>query len=329
MAHIAAGQIAVAVSADGQAKVWARPTRGQLFEEESGRPVDLECAPLRAAAVGASYAHGIGVDGALWAWRWGQPPERLAAPTNVQAVAVGQWHSLVLDKGGRVWQLDAIGNKTAEGKVRVAPSAVKLSELEPVLQRSLTDVTAVAAGGAYSLALRRDGTVWHWGRLKALRGSGIVIDTPEQITGLSDVVGIACGDSHALAVDAKGAVWAWGDNTLRQHGPQTPSQDLVKEPVQVAGLPKIKAVAAGWHKSLALDGEGSVWQWGTGYMGRAVRPAEQQLSQGPHKVAELPPVTAVAVFGSYALALTKDGQLWAWGETEPRLRRPHKPPRLR
>jgi alpha-tubulin suppressor-like RCC1 family protein len=100
----------------------------------------------------------------------------------------------------------------------------------------LTGVTAIAAGGAHSLALKRDGTVVAWG----CRG----VDTGEcgVPSGLSGVTAIAASTADSLAVKRNGTVVAWGCGAGADDGQcRVPS-----------GLSRVSAIAAGSYHSLAL-----------------------------------------------------------------------------
>jgi hypothetical protein len=88
----------------------------------------------------------------------------------------------------------------------------------------------VAAGLAYGVALKADGTVAVWGSASS------VLDIP---AGLSNVVAIASGTDHCLALKADGTVIAWGRNDF--------SQTVVPE-----GLTNVVAVSAGDYHSFAL-----------------------------------------------------------------------------
>ena len=68
----------------------------------------------------------------------------------------------------------------------------------------LDGVVAVAAGGNYSLALKKNGQVWSWG--STLLGKRRV----ERVEGLPPVVSISAGGTHAAAVTEEGEVWVWG-----------------------------------------------------------------------------------------------------------------------
>jgi alpha-tubulin suppressor-like RCC1 family protein len=108
----------------------------------------------------------------------------------------------------------------------------------PVAVSGLTSgVSAIAAGGDHSIALKSDGTVWAWGdnQLGQLgNGNNIASNTPVQVSGLTDVTAIAAGDNHSLALKDDGTVWAWGDNQFGQLGDGTNSTRNI--PVQSTGL---------------------------------------------------------------------------------------------
>ena len=69
--------------------------------------------------------------------------------------------------------------------------------------QNLSGVSAIAAGGVHSLALKNDGTVWAWGynRFGQL-GNGTNTDsiTPVQVSNLTGVTAVAGGDNRSLAV---------------------------------------------------------------------------------------------------------------------------------
>jgi alpha-tubulin suppressor-like RCC1 family protein len=87
---------------------------------------------------------------------------------------------------------------------------------------------------------------------------------------LTKVIAIAVGGAHSMALRADGTVWTWGYNGSGQLGDNS-AFDGVKTfkgvPVnsyarQVAGLSRIRAVAAGPAESFAIDADGSVFSWG-------------------------------------------------------------------
>lgn len=131
-------------------------------------------------------------------------------------------------------------------------------------------------------------------------------------------IAVAAGQDHFLAVKENGSVWGWGRNQWGQLGDGTRSDR--NRPVRVKGLENIKAVAAGISFSLALDNEGNVWAWGRNQLGQLGQPIGNAVLFGaaiwngvPTQIAGLNTIVAIATGTHHALALTKDGQIYAWG----------------
>jgi alpha-tubulin suppressor-like RCC1 family protein len=86
----------------------------------------------------------------------------------------------------------------------------------------MTGVTALAADGLFSLALRADGTVWSWGNNSdGQLGDGTLGSraTPAQVSSLGGQgVGLAAGQRIAMAPLADGTVRAWGSNQSQRIG---------------------------------------------------------------------------------------------------------------
>lgn len=106
------------------------------------------------------------------------------------AIAVGKAHSLALRRDGTVfgWGYNRNGEATGaptEQEPHISRGLVSLQGLR------LTNITAIAAGEQYSLALCKDGTVRAWGNRVFYR------DPPSNLT---NVVAIAAGESYCLAI---------------------------------------------------------------------------------------------------------------------------------
>jgi hypothetical protein len=144
----------------------------------------------------------------------------------------------------------------------------------------LTGVTAVAAGGYHTVALKGDGTVVAWGS-----NSNGQTTVP---AGLSGVTAVAAGGYHTVALKSDGTVVAWGLNSSGQTNVP-------------AGLSGVTAVAAGGYHTVALKGDGTVVAWGYNNDGETTVPAG------------LSGVTAIAAGGYHTVALKGDGTVVAWG----------------
>lgn len=177
---------------------------------------------------------------------------------------------------------------------------------------------AIGAGTSHNLALRLDGSVVSWGRLKtdpalfpngrndvvalaaginqtlALHADGAVSlvhvgDASFHLPlGLSNVVAIAAGTKHFLALRSDGLVVSWGLGTAGQ-------TDVPPS------LSKVVAIAGGHDHSVALRQDGTVTAWGRSDAGQTSIPAG------------LKEVIAIAAGHHHSLALRRDGTVAAWG----------------
>ncbi|MHC4093970.1 MAG: RCC1 domain-containing protein, partial [Planctomycetota bacterium] len=270
-------------------------------------------------------------DGSVWAWgsndggRLGDgrtsdspvPVPVHGLPGPAIAITAGDGHSMALLVDGSV---GAWGNNNGG---RLGDGTTTDSNVPVPVAGLPGPVAAVAAGGAYSLALLADGSVWAWGsNLYGQLGNGTITQSatahpiPAPVIALpGPVTAITAGASQALALLDDGSVWAWGRNDRGQLGNGTMSESPIPIPAPVTGLPGPVTAIAGrsWH-SLALLADGSVWAWGNNNSGELGDPGTTSHSPIPVPVAGLPgPVAAVAGGSGHSLAILTDGSAWAWG----------------
>jgi alpha-tubulin suppressor-like RCC1 family protein len=141
-------------------------------------------------------------------------------------------------------------------------------------------------------------------------GAPATVPLPAGVT----VTSVAAGEHHTLAVTSAGGVLAWGTNSSGQLG--TGNQASTKGPVPVSLPPNVKvtAVAAGDAFSLALTSTGSVLAWGAngnGQLGDGT--GTTRLSPVPVALPPHTTVTGISAGNTFALALTSDGRILAWG----------------
>jgi hypothetical protein len=203
----------------------------------------------------------------------------------------------------------------------------------------LTDVVAVAAGSAHSLAVKSDGTVYAWG----YDGFGQLGDStshagnqssiPVQVQGvggsgfLTGVSSVAGGGLHSLAVKSDGTVYAWGYNGTgglgNNGGPDSNTPVQVKGVGGVGFLGGVTSVAAGSEHSLALKGDGAVYAWGNNFKGQVGDGTSGNQRNTPVQVRDesgsgfLTGVTDVAAGAEQSLAtVSPHGTVWAWGRND-------------
>ncbi|KAK3245147.1 hypothetical protein CYMTET_45269 [Cymbomonas tetramitiformis] len=185
-----------------------------------------------------------------------------------------------------------------------------------------------------------------------------------------EVVQVACGKFHSLAVTRGGEVWAWGSATCGAlgiadvsglpHEKEDDSEVYQPVPTVVAGLQghevvqvavslpqpggdarrggvgvgrrdvwpghEVVQVACGEDHSLAVTRGGEVWAWGSATCGRLgiadVSGLPREGEDDSEVYQPVPTVVAglqghevvqVAVGACHSLAVTRGGEVWAWG----------------
>ncbi|MGD9732942.1 MAG: DUF1566 domain-containing protein [Desulfamplus sp.] len=243
----------IALKTDGTVWAWGANEDGQLGNgttTDSYTPVQVSgLTNISAIAAGRHHTIALKTDGTVWAWGWNQygqlgngtwnnsslTPVQVTGLTNVSAIATGNYHTIALKTDGTVWAWGAnedgqLGNSTWYYTI-----------LTPVQVSGLTNVSVIAAGSYYTVAIKTDGTVWAWGSNEyGQLGNGGIIEsnTPIQVTGLTNISAIAAGSYHTVALKTDGTIWAWGDNEYGQlgNGTTTDSRTPVKTLITVSPI---------------------------------------------------------------------------------------------
>ena len=209
---------------------------------------------------GASHSIALKDDGTVWAWgrnalgELGDPnlstrlvPAMVQGISGVTAIAAGDDHTVVLRSDGTVWTWGYNGN----GQLATAPRATERNT--PTQVSGLSTVIGVAAGSAFSLALKGDGTVWSWGNnASGQLGDGTTTQRtqPVQVSGLTGVTAIAAGSSVGFALKSNGSLWAWGANASGQVGDGT--QTARTSPVATLLTTAVATPASGTTHAFAI-----------------------------------------------------------------------------
>ncbi len=216
---IAAGGIhAIAVKSDGTVWDWGGLRfwdNGHRTRNESNVPVQvINLSGVTAIVAGSGHTLALKSDGTVWdsamTLRWmstrrtGQTltdsnfPVPVSNLSGVIAIAGGDQFSVALKSDGTVWDW---GDNT-RGQLGNGGNFNSYSNI-PVQVSNLGGVTAIAAGGIHTLAVKSDGTVWDWGNdAYGQLGNGIYqsSNVPVQVLNLSNVTAIAGGEGHSVAL---------------------------------------------------------------------------------------------------------------------------------
>jgi alpha-tubulin suppressor-like RCC1 family protein len=270
-------------------------------------------------------------------------PVRLPSLPDITAVKAGLAHSIALRSDGSVFRWGSyrrhvIGN-TPCPVPGGPPDEHFYCWLQPGYLTELPPVRVIAAGNDFDLAIQKDGDskLCRWGENDlAQLGAPTIghIDNPVCELPVPDrILSLAAGGAHALALQSGPPglkIWTWGRNDHWQLG-RVASQTCGptglacgNAPDEVPDFHDVIAVAAGEAHSLALRTDGSVWAWGSAGQSQLGDPdvsTESRIpvevrtaDQGARPWPRLEKISDIAAGGRHSLALTDEGDVWAWGD---------------
>jgi alpha-tubulin suppressor-like RCC1 family protein len=182
------------------------------------------------ASDGTVSCWGFDVDGELGNGTVSSTNTETATPVtglrDVTALTAGDYFTCALT-GGTVWCWggDNVG-ELGSGPYACAGENGGSCSPVPIAVPGLGDAIAIAAGGPFACALRRQGTVECWGDdIDSELGDGMrrpASYAPVPVKGLSGVTGISASGYHACAVLASGSVACWGSDAYGELGAPAP-----------------------------------------------------------------------------------------------------------
>lgn len=202
------------------------------------------------------------------------PNEYVTTPTLVRSlvedgcyasqVTVGNAHMTVLTTEGEVLTCGA----GSYGRCGNLDSLDQLF-LEPVeMLAAERDVIQISGGKDFTIALKKDGIVFAWGRNdkgQCGTGTGLSVDMyamepmPSPVEGLLEgrkVVKVSAGSNHAAAITDHGELFVWGMGQYFQ-----------PEYISELGQTKVIDVSCGHNYTLAMGDDGKLYSFGKGKTG--------------------------------------------------------------
>jgi alpha-tubulin suppressor-like RCC1 family protein len=264
--QVAAGlQSSVALRSDGTVWQWGYHGTGPACQvtQNVGSMEPVEVATLngvKQVAAGADFELAVKSDGTVWGTGCDEEGQlglgyegtvngwvQIPGLHNVLSVSAGYDSAVALERRSSITTQTQV---MAWGRNVLYP----FSSTKPVQIFGINapEVSAVAAGSGYMLALGDDGSVWSWGKnFQDDMGVTYQPDAPVEIQAPgSGVTQVSAGDTHALALRSNGTVLAWGSNDDGQLGIGTTG--VGSTAVQVSGLNSATQVSAGLQFSLAI-----------------------------------------------------------------------------
>jgi fibronectin type 3 domain-containing protein len=160
-------------------------------------------------------------------------------------------------------------------------------------------VTSVTAGGAHTLAIKSDGSLWSWGNnYHGQLGDGTTTYRPTPTKVMDNVASVSAGMYHTIAIKTDGSLWAWGNNVYGQLGNETNVSSVI--PVKV--MDNVARVSTRSYHTLAIKTDGTLWAWGYnqyGQLGNGTTISSNVPIQITAGISVQPPTGLSAVSSSY------------------------------
>ncbi|XP_060191431.1 ultraviolet-B receptor UVR8-like [Lycium barbarum] len=141
------------------------------------------------------------------------------------------------------------------------------------------------------------------------------------------VSSVVAGSRNSLAIceDGKLFTWGWNQRGTLGHPPETKTENIPSQVKALANVKIVQAAIGGWH-CLAVDDQGKAYAWGGNEYGQCGEEPERKDDTGrpikrdiviPKRCAPKLSVHQVAAGGTHSVVLTREGQVWTWGQPWP------------
>ena len=362
------------VQSDNTARSWGNDTYSEVGVGDVGQnatvPVEVcntgQASPcsqyfttFSSIAGGSSHAVGLTTSGTVYTWGLNDAgqlglgtsssvgsPATLSGVSDVIAVAGGADFSVGLTGGGNVYTVGGneagqLGSNISTGTGSSTP--VEVCATSGCNGSYLGNITAIAAGNAFVLALSSTGNVYEWGAdwdgqlgngTTSPPSSSLPVEVcahnatyPCGASVLTGVTSIAANGEHALAVSG-GNVWTWGRDQYGEAGNGVANTNYTtpQKVCAVGGssgcgsfLSGISQVSAGPYHDVAVSTAGNAFAWGANWNGQlgnntwtnSSAPVEVCAAGGCGSF--LSGALSIAAGGSWSSVVTTTGTVFAWG----------------
>jgi len=307
-------EFSVALKSDGTVWTWGNGRLGSLGNSKSSKGINTKEMPISDfVALRETFI---------------QPyPIKVESLQDVVSISTGAEHALALKNDGTVWswgynRFGQVGVFYGENKEKVFDSPVQII--------GLSDVIQVAAGRYHSLAVKKDGTLWAWGRNDfGVMGDGTATEhtqldadsfiesnnqdryVPQLVKDLKNVVSVKAVDQYYnLATLKDGSVMHWGADPF--HVDTSGLSQGTKVPLNNDLFVGMKEISADSNRVIILKNDGTVWGRGSNHSG-ALGNGTEADNQVFTLNKRLSNITSISGSGAHTIALDNNGQLWGWG----------------
>ncbi|MCL1993232.1 MAG: chromosome condensation regulator RCC1, partial [Spirochaetes bacterium] len=294
-------------------------------------------------AAGDRHTVAITANGELWVWGsnsdhgqlglglgWGMhrnTPTRVGNASNWASVAATDEHTFAITTNGELW---AWGSNVG-GQLGLGDSGWDTNRNTPTRVGGRSDWRSVATGvwgytndeflyQAVALAITTNGELWAWGGNWAGQlglGDDVARSVPARVGSANNWASVSTNGGSSFAITTNGELFAWGNNWDSHLGF---GDNIARSvPTRVGTANNWASVTTGERHTVAITTNGELWVWGSndaGGLGLGDSGWNTRRNT-PTRVGNANNwVSAVAGTTNRTMAITANGELWAWGNNE-------------
>ena len=246
------------------------------------------------------------------------PVQTVAGGTNWKQVSLGTTHAAAIKTDGTLWTWGF----NSSGQLGNNDRTKQSSPVQTVAGGN--NWKFVSCGGAFTAAIKTDGTLWSWGFNSSGQlgvGDNSNRSSPTQIfAGGTDWKQLACGDQHAAAIKNDNKLYVWGNGGFGKLGRgDTTSQNT---PVQTAffNYTDWRQVSCGLYHTAVIKTDGTLYVMGYNFPGLGFLGVDAFAAAN-----QTIPTTTLAGGNNWrevscgdfnTSGIKTDGTLWVWGDNQ-------------
>lgn len=238
-------------------------------------------------------------------------PQSASVLQGASKVAIGLDHVCGIFAG----QVRCFG-KNGSGQLGNGTTSSALTSAPGTPVAGVSEAVSIAAGGSFSCASTRAGSVYCWGlNNEGQLGDGTQTNrTTPVVSSISGATAVYAGERHACAAQRSGSAMCWGYNGFGQLGLNDTTRRLVPTNVAIPGSEPVADMALGANFSCERGVNGVVRCWGNNAAG--------QLGTGTTTQSLVPALVSppsgldaleITAGADTACALSSAGAVSCWG----------------
>lgn len=250
-----------------------------------------------------THSYAINKDGTLWRYK-DEAWIPFSSRTLWKEIHVGSQHSIALRDNGTIFTW----GKNSDGALGLG---TQVWEVEYPTQIGFDeDWVDVTAGTNFSLAVKKDGTLWGWGSnyKYALSEDNIFLygsEVPIRVGKDNDWARIYCTYFHIVGLKKDGSLWEWGANDILGF-------ETIEKPKRIGKNNDWLTVSIGDEYVLALKKDSTLWGYGTNLMYQ-LGDSTFNGADDFKKISENDKWKSFSTYFYTSFGIKADGTLWTWG----------------